>query len=193
MKTPMPSRILLAVIWILLLASPCFAMISVGPMSKEEAGKLGIVMKSRPNGDAGTMVWVEFKKTDFLANFTYAELEIADAAGKQRISVKLLPNPVVHGQPADVISVAFSAEPEELQHCSIMLVAYGSNRGDVGEILRVKDHLDLAAVKKEKEKQDVEWAEAEKRAKAAKPTPAETAPGAQSPGAPPAAPATEKK
>jgi hypothetical protein len=189
MKTPILSRLFLAVVWILLLASPCFGMIGVGDMSKEEAAKLGIVMKSRPNGDAGTMVWVEFKKTDFLAHFTYAELEVRDAAGKHRFSVKLLPNPVVFQQPAELISVAFSAEPEELEHCSVMLVAYGSSRGDVGEVLRVKDHLDLAAVKKEKEKADAEWAEAEKRAKAAAPGALPADPAA---GAPPAAPATGK-
>ncbi|WP_035613486.1 hypothetical protein [Haloferula sp. BvORR071] len=165
MKANFLSRALLLFVWLLLLASPCFGMIGVGPMSKEEAGKLGIVMKSRPNGDAGTLVWVEFKKTDFLEKFTYAELEMVDAAGKHRLSAKLLVNPVVYQQPADVISVSFSAEPEELAHCSIMLVAYGSSRGDVGEVLQVKDHLDLAAVKAEQEKAKKDWDEAVKRAK----------------------------
>ncbi len=195
MKAPLLSRIFLALVWILLLASPCFGMIGVGIMTKEEAAKLGIVMKSRPNGDAGTLVWVEFKKTDFLEHFTYAELEVKDAAGKHRFSVKLLPNPVVYQQPADLTSVAFSAEPEELEHCSIMLVAYGSSRGDVGEILQVKDHLDLVAVKKEKEKQDAEWAEAVKRAKEvpAAPGAVETNPAAGAPPAAPAPPAAEKK
>lgn len=193
MKTPVLSRIFLAVIWILLLASPCFGMISVGEMSKEEATKLGIVMKSRPNGDAGTLVWVEFKKTDFLEHFTYAELEVRNAAGKHRFSVKLAPGPVVFQQPSELISVSFSAEQEELEHCSIMLVAYGSSRGDVGEILQVKDHLDLTAVKQEKEKQDAEWAEAVKRAKAATPGVAPADPAAGAPPAAPAPPATEKK
>jgi hypothetical protein len=186
MKTPIFSRILLAAVWILLLASPCFGMISVGEMSKEEAAKLGIVMKSRPNGDAGTMVWVEFKKTDFLAHFTYAELEVTNAAGKHRFSVKLVPNQMVYQQPSDLISVGFSAEPEELEHCAIMLVAYGSSRGDVGEVLKVKDHLDLAAVKKEKEKQEADWEEAVKRAKAGTLPPAGAAPADPPAGAPPA-------
>lgn len=126
---------------------PSTAMIDVGDLSKEEAKKLGISMKSRANGDAGILVWVEFKKVDFLEHFTYAEFQLNDAQGKHLASAKLQPLPVVHGQAPDVISVSFSVDPSQLENCSIMLVAYGSSQGDVGSILRTKDFLDLKKAK----------------------------------------------
>jgi hypothetical protein len=131
----------------LVLASlPCLAMISVGSLSKAQAAELGITMKHRPNGDAGVMVWLEFKKQGFLEAFTYAELRMNDAKGKHLLSAMLQPRPVVHDQPPAIVSVAFSADPAQLKHCAFMIVAYGSSRGDVGYVLNVKDFLDLEKV-----------------------------------------------
>jgi hypothetical protein len=115
--------------------------ISVGVLSKEEAARMGIVMKQRPNGDAGVMVWIEFQKKGVLESFTYAELEMRDPAGKHLASARLQPHPVVHGQPSQIVSVAFSADPSELEKCAFLVVAYGSTRGDVGYVLKVKDFL----------------------------------------------------
>ena len=99
-------------------------------------------MKHRPNGDAGEMVWLEFKKKGFLEKFSYAELQLNDTNGKHLLSARLQPRPVVHDQSTDVVSVAFSADPTQLRHCSFMIVAYGSSRGDVGYVLKVTDFLD---------------------------------------------------
>lgn len=126
-----------------LVALPGFAEISVGALTKAEAAGLGITMKHRPNGDAGVMVWLEFKKEGDLEKFTYAEFRMRDAKGKHLVSARLQPHPVVSGQPGEVVSVAFSAEPTQLEHCAFMVVAYGSRRGDVGYVLNVKDFLDL--------------------------------------------------
>jgi hypothetical protein len=126
---------------------PCSAMISVGFLTPKEAKELGVVLKHRPNGDAGEMVWLEFKKEGFFEKLTYCELQVTDAKGKHLVSARLEPHPVNHGQPADVISVSFSADPAELERCSIMLVAYGSTKGDVGLILKVKDFLTDAKTK----------------------------------------------
>lgn len=122
---------------------PCFAMISVGVLSKEQAKELGITMKQRSNGDAGVMVWLEFKREGFLEKFSYAELRMQDSNGKSLLSARLEPHPVVHGQPEEIVSVAFSADQAQLENCAFMVVAYGSRRGDVGYLLRVKDFLDL--------------------------------------------------
>lgn len=119
-------------------------MISVGDLKKEVAKeKYGITMHARRNGDAGIKVWLEFKKTGWLEKFTYAELRIEDAQGKHLVSAQLQPNPVHHAQSKDVTTVAFSASPEQLEHCSFLVVCYGSNEGDVGYYLKVKDFLDL--------------------------------------------------
>ena len=123
-------------------------MISVGHLSKEQAAELGITMKHRTNGDAGVMVWLEFKKEGFLEAFTYAELQVTDAKGKHLVSARLQPHPVVYGQPKEIVSVAFSADPAQLENCAFMIVAYGSSRGDVGYVLKVKDFLDLKGMAK---------------------------------------------
>ncbi len=145
----MKTLLKISVLFSLFVATfPCFAMISVGYLSKEQAAELGITMKQRTNGDAGVMVWLEFKKEGFLEKFTYAELQVQDAKGKHLISARLEPHPVVYGQPKEVVSVAFSAEPAQLGNCAFMIVAYGSSRGDVGYVLKVKDFLDLKGVVK---------------------------------------------
>lgn len=132
-----------ALVSLLLAPSTCFGMISVGELTKQQAADFGITMKHRPNGDAGVMVWLEFKKQGFLEKFTYAELRMQDEKGKHLVSARLQPNPVVHSQPGEVVSVAFSANPAQLDRCSFMIVAYGSSRGDVGYVLKVKDFIDL--------------------------------------------------
>ena len=38
--------------------------------------------------------------------------------------------------------------PDQLQNCSILLVAYGSRLGDVGYIIRPRDFLDPVAAPK---------------------------------------------
>ena len=152
MKTS--TKVILGILLLLFFSiAPAFALIGVGFMNKEEAKEAGITMKSRPNGDAGSKVWIEFKKQGFLEKFTYAELQITDAQGKHRVSARLEPAAVEHGQAADVVTLSFSAEPAELEHCAFFVVAYGSSRGDVGYYLKVKDFLDLAAVRKEGERQ----------------------------------------
>src|SRR5687768_2462863 len=123
------------IILLLLTAMPSFGMISVGTLSKKQAEELGITMKQRPNGDAGVMVWLEFKKQGFLKDLTYTELRMKSANGKHLVSARLQPGPVVHGQPADIESVSFSVDPAQLKHCAFMMVAYGSSRGDVGYVL----------------------------------------------------------
>lgn len=136
----------LAIAACLLIAAvrPCSAMISVGILSKEEAAKLGITMQHRPNGDAGVKVWLEFKKEGFLEKFSYAELQMKDARGDHLLSAILEPHPVTYGQSKEIVSVAFSADPSQLERCAFMIVAYGSSRGDVGYVLNVKDFIDLA-------------------------------------------------
>ena len=128
-----------------LIASPSLGMISVGVLTKKKAKeKYGITMHARNNGDAGIKVWLEFKKEGWLEKFTYAKLRMEDADGKHLLSAQLQPNPVHHRQAKDLTTVAFSADADQLGQCSFLVVCYGSNEGDVGYYLKVKDFLDLA-------------------------------------------------
>ncbi|MCB1065635.1 MAG: hypothetical protein KDN20_22285 [Verrucomicrobiae bacterium] len=117
------------------------AMISIGHFSPEQAKEAGITMHARKNGDAGVLVWLEFKKDGFLEKFTYAELQMDDAEGKPLLSAMLKPKPVVQGQSDDIVSVSFSAQPEQLKHCYFLVVNYGSPLGDVGHLLKVSDFI----------------------------------------------------
>lgn len=129
-----------------LLANQCFALISIGDLTKEKAKakeKYGITMHARKNGDAGIKVWLEFKKEGWLEKFTYAELRMVDSEGKHLISAQLQPNPVHHRQPKEITTVAFSVDADQLEQCSFLLVCYNSNEGDVGYFLKAKDFLDL--------------------------------------------------
>lgn len=135
----------LCVLLLLIAAHPCFALIDVGYLTREKASEFGIQVRQRPNGDAGVLIWVEFRKKGFLEAFTYAEFQMTDAKGRHLVSTRIQPHPVVAGQPSDLLTVAFSAQPDQLQHCSILLVAYGSRLGDVGYIIRPRDFLDPIA------------------------------------------------
>ena len=127
-----------------LIAGPSFGMIDIGRLTKDRAKeKYGITMHARKNGDAGVKVWLEFKKEGWLEKFTYAELRMKDAQGKHLLSAQLQPNPVHHRQSKDITSVAFSADAEQLKQFSFLVVCYGSNEGDVGYYLDVKDFLDM--------------------------------------------------
>lgn len=137
-----PKLSSLTLVLVLVTANPVFAMIDVGTLSPQEAKELGITMKSRPNGDAGIKVWIEFKKEGFLKNFTYAELRMRDNDGDHLLSARLESHPVVHGQAAELVTLAFSAQPSQLDKCSFLVVAYGSSRGDVGYYLKVTDFID---------------------------------------------------
>ena len=136
--------VLLSICLFTFISSPSHGEISVGPLTKEAAkDKYGITVHARKNGDAGINVWLEFKKEGWLEKFTYAELRMEDDRGKHMISAMLRPNPVHHRQPKDITTVAFSADPDQLAHCSFLVVCYGSNEGDVGYYLKLKDFLDL--------------------------------------------------
>ena len=147
-------RIPVAALLIFAIAHPAFAMISVGILSKEKAGEMGITMKSRNNGDAGVMVWLEFEKGGFVDSLSYTELRMEDRDGNHLVSARLRTHPVVHDQPEDVVTVAFSADPAELKNCSFFVVSYGGprSRGGAGYYLKVKEFLDLEEVAKAYEK-----------------------------------------
>jgi hypothetical protein len=136
------------ILLLIVASNSCLAMISVGDLSKEQAKELGISMKHRENGDAGVMVWLEFKKEGFLEKFSYCELRMKDANGKHFVSAMLQPRPVVHGQPEEIVSVAFSVDRAQLANCAFLIVAYGSSRGDVGYLLHVKNFLNLEKANK---------------------------------------------
>lgn len=144
-SSPLPSVFVLSIVLCTSMAGPGFGMISVGVLTKEKArDKYGITMHARHNGDAGIKVWLAFRQEGWLEKFTYAQFRMEDGKGNHLVSAQLHPNPVHHRQSSDITTVAFSADPNCLAQCSFLVVCYGSNEGDVGYYLKVKDFLDLA-------------------------------------------------
>jgi len=138
------STALLCVCIFTFTTNPIFGMISVGVLKKEAAKeKYGITMHARKNGEDGIKVWLQFKQEGWLEKFTYAELRMVDNQGNHLISAKLQPSPVHYQQSKDITTVAFSVEADQLAQCNFLVVCYGSNEGDVGYYLKVKDFLDL--------------------------------------------------
>lgn len=123
-------------------ASTCPAEILVENVDVEKAKKLGIAMKSKV-GKNSVKVWLEFKKEGALEKFTYAELRMDDAKGNYLASAMLKPHPVVHGQPGDLVTVAFTTTQEHLARCSFMVVAYPVPMGGEGYILKVADFIEV--------------------------------------------------
>jgi hypothetical protein len=138
------SVLVLSICVFTFISSPSFGMIQVGVLTKAAAkDKYGITMHASKNGDAGIKVWLQFKKEGWLNKFTYAELRMQNSQGKHLLSATLQPNPVHYQQAKDITTVPFSADADQLAHCSFLVVCYGSNQGDVGYYLNVKDFLDL--------------------------------------------------
>ena len=137
-------RGVLAVLLFAAWAGAAKAEIVLQRLSPEQAKEMGITMKFRPNGDAGVMAWLEFRKQGVLESFSYAELRMEDAQRRHLLSAMLRPRQVTRDQSPEITSVAFSARASQLELCSFLVVTYGSRPGDIGYILQVSDFLAAA-------------------------------------------------
>jgi len=135
--------ILLLAALIVTAPSAAQAMITISVLTKEQAKqKFGITMHARQNGDAGIKVWIEFKEEGLPDKYTYSELRLTDAQGKQLLSAKLQPNAVHHRQTPGKTTVYFSASPDQLKNYNILVVCY-QDHGGTGYQLNLKDFLDM--------------------------------------------------
>lgn len=135
----MKTKLALAVLVALLLASPspCFALVELAQVSKERAKEMGVTFRSRPNGDAGIAVWIEFKAAGLLKNFTRVELRM-ESGGKHVVSAPLLAT-----RTADKVEAYFSADPAQLAGCTLMIAVTDAPRTHIGYEFRVKDFVEL--------------------------------------------------
>ena len=139
----MMRNYLLTIAALVVICSTASAEILLENVSKDRAKELGIVMKSKPNGNGGLMVWLEFKEKGAFGKFSYAEVRIGASDTKDQLSAMLKVAPVDKGQPDDVLSVAFSAARPLLENCSFWVVAYEEPMSGVGYILSVSEFIDL--------------------------------------------------
>ena len=71
-----------------LIAGTAFALTEIANVSKETADEMGIAMKTRKNGDAGNMVWLEFKKEGVLKKFSFAQIRMSKEDGSHLFSAQ---------------------------------------------------------------------------------------------------------
>lgn len=135
-------RTVLLVLGLMALVVPCYGLISVGELTKAKAEEMGIVMKQRPNGDAGVKVWIEFRREGFMKDLSYCEMRLEDGEGVHVISARLEPNAGVHGLEEGVESFSFSVDPGKLERCSFFVVAQPGIRTATGYYLRVANFFE---------------------------------------------------
>ena len=143
MKTTAPIRFLTIILLVLIGTFQSQAEYVVLPLTKEDAEKSGLTVKSRTNDDAGIKVWIEIDKDGPLANFTWIELRMETEEGHPLLSTRLQPHPVAQGQSKDIVTVSFITDPAQLKACSFRLWRGGGLLG--GEIITIKvsDFLDI--------------------------------------------------
>ncbi len=116
---------------------PCFAMMSIEPVSKERAKELGIEVRSKAAGPEATRVELEFGIKGELKSFGRVDLEINEG-GKLRLFASLKEE---QSQPGCVL-VGFAADPANLDKITLRVVV-GIPSDMVGYELRVKDFVAL--------------------------------------------------
>jgi hypothetical protein len=137
-RNTMKTIFSISVLAVLLLvaASPCFALRSLVPLSKERAKQLGMEIRSQANGP---QVWVEleFKPEGELKHFSHVELEITEGG---KFLLGYAPLGEKRSSSGSVV-VRFLADRAYLDKLALIVVL--GDFGDVGYELRVKDFVDL--------------------------------------------------
>lgn len=139
----MKIKSIAALLFALFLAGPsqCFALRSIADVSKERAKEMGVTLRSRPNGDAGVAVWIEFKAVGVLKNFTGVELRMT-SGGRHLVSA-----PLLAPRTEDKVEAYFSADPDQLAGSTLLIAVTDAPRTHIGYEFRVKDFVDTGAKK----------------------------------------------
>ena len=139
----MKAKLTLALLFALFLACPsrCFALRVIADVSKERAKEMGVTLRSRPNGDAGVAVWIEFKAQGVLKNFTHVELRMT-SGGKHLVSA-----PLRATRTGDKVEAYFSADPDQLAGSTLLIAVTDAPRTHIGYEFEVKDFVETGAKK----------------------------------------------
>jgi hypothetical protein len=119
-------------------SSPCFALWSVGQVSKEQAKELGMVIRSKASGTNTVWVVLERKTEGKLKSFSHVELLIKEGE-KSLVSAPMQED---RSRPGRVV-VSFTADRSYLDKIALcMMVADMMPGGTIYE-LQVKDFVEL--------------------------------------------------
>ena len=118
--------------------SPCFAMWSIGQVSKEQAKALGMEIRSKAAGPNVVWVELEFKPEGKLKDFSHVSLEIGEGE-KSLVSASLLEDRSKPG----CVAVSFAADRAHLDKIALRVMVADMIPGGTIYELRVKDFVDL--------------------------------------------------
>lgn len=132
MHIVLPSRCRTGVVALtaaLVLAAPgrCFALELIKDVSKDEAKKLGVVIQTSRNGEAGMRVGLEFEPKDELKNFLRVEVEMYKG-GKCLIHAPLQTSNPTPGK----IAAYFSTDAANLPWSALKIVVLDGTRTRIG-------------------------------------------------------------
>ena len=137
-KLPMMIAVLVASLtW----CSPCFAMMSIGNVSKEQAKELGMEIRSKPSGPDAVWVELEFKTEGKLNDFSHVSLEIGEG---DKLLVGYAPLREKRSSSGSVV-VGFMANRAYLDEITLRVVV-GVPMNMVGYDVRLKEFVDLEKV-----------------------------------------------
>lgn len=144
MVTPFPSNWLMKSSFTLVVliaclfadTSPCLALMEIADVSPQRAKELGVTLRSRPNGDAGVAVWIEFRAAGVLKNFTRVELRMT-SGGKHLMSASLLAS-----RTENKVEAYFSAAPAQLAGSTLLIAVTDAPRTHIGYQFRVKEFVE---------------------------------------------------
>ncbi len=117
--------------------SPCFALWSIAPVSKERAKELGMEIRSKAAGPNAVRVELEFKIEGKFQSFSHVDLRIGEG-GKSLVTAPLQEN---RSKPGRVI-VSFAAERAQLDKLTLWVMVADMVPGGTAYELRVKDFVD---------------------------------------------------
>lgn len=117
--------------------SPCFALWGIAPVSKEQAKKLGMEVRSAPAGPTHVRVELEFKLEGGLKGFSRVDLRVGQGDNPP-VTAPLRED---RSKPGRVV-VSFTADRAQLGKLSLWVMVPESLGGSIYD-LRVTDFVEL--------------------------------------------------
>lgn len=116
----------------------CFALQFNKDVSKDEAKKMGVAIRSNRDGENGIKVWIEFEPKGELKKFTQVIVAIGPS-GKRMVFAPLMTS---HPTPESV-SAHFSTDAANVPASVLTIVVQDAERTRIGYQFKVQDFLEI--------------------------------------------------
>ena len=142
-KTPMKTILRISVLMFLLIAasSQCFALRSIGIVSKNDAKEMGMEIRATPAGPDAAWVELEFKPEGKLKHFRHVEMEINEG-DKSLVAYAALRE--TRSSSGSVV-VRFMANRAYLEKMTLTVVV--AEPTAIGHMVRLKDFVELEKIR----------------------------------------------